>query len=231
MNSDPMNRDETGREPGSFSDASGPIDEGGAAKAAAGAAGAAPTPQGDAPNAGDHPQGGSTSSTNDGIHDMGAFEADVEDSDLAQAMVRIGELEDELARAKADMYNLNQEYGNYVRRSKEAASGHRESGQGEVIEALMGVLDDIDAARTHGDLGSGPFAAIASKLEETLSTRFGVERYGQAGDDFDPVIHEALMAMDSAEVDRPLVKQVLQPGYKMGDKVLRATKVMVENPL
>lgn len=164
------------------------------------------------------------------IDDMSAFEEQIEDSDLAKALERIAEMEDQLARAQADLYNLNQEYSNFVRRSKEAVPAHREAGQSEVLEALIGVLDDIDAARGHGDLTDGPFAAIAVKLEDTLRSRFALERYGQAGDDFDPQIHEALLANTSSAVDHPVIEQVLQPGYRRAEKIIRATKVVVENP-
>lgn len=166
----------------------------------------------------------------DSDEDMSVFEAQLEDSELANALGTIADLEDKLARAHADLYNLNQEYSNYVRRSKEAIPTHRESGQSEVIEALIGVLDDIDAARTHGDLADGPFAAIAAKLESALESRFNVERYGLVGEDFDPAIHEALLANTNSEVERPCVAQILQPGYRRGEKVLRAAKVMVDNP-
>ena len=172
-------------------------------------------------------QGAPTDGSREG---MDAFEADVEDSELAKAVSQIDQLGDDLARARADLYNLNQEYGSYVRRSKDAASGHRTAGQAEVIGALVSVFDDIDAARAHGDLTEGPFASIAQKLEETLGSRFGLERFGADGDDFDPLLHEALMAQTSPDVDHPVVKQVLQPGYRMGEKVLRPAKVLVENP-
>lgn len=162
--------------------------------------------------------------------DMSAFEEDVEDSELAKALSKTVELEDRLARAHADLYNLNQEYSNYVRRSKEAAPAHRESGQSEVLEALIGVLDDIDAARAHGDLEDGPFASIAVKLESVLAQRFSLERFGAEGEDFDPEFHEALLANTNPEVDRPIIAKILQPGYRRGEKILRAAKVMVDNP-
>ena len=132
----------------------------------------------------------------------------------------IGKLGDDLARAKADLYNLNNEYQSYVRRSKADIPAHKTAGQLDVLESLLSVLDDIYGARTAGDLKDGPFAAIAQKLE----------RYGAEGDHFDPKLHEALMANESADVSEPTVTQVLQPGYKVGDRVLRATKVMVSNP-
>lgn len=223
---------ESGEEPDTPAGASGHTDEGGAAEAAQAGASAPATPSAAGEPLSGHDGGGGeahTSASGKEGHDMSDFEADVEDSELTGAMARIGQLGDDLARAKADLFNLNQQYGNYVRRAKEAASAHRESGHEEVVESLIGVLDDIDAARAHDEL-EGPFASIAQKLEDTLSTRFHLERFGAVGDDFDPALHEALMARTSAEVDHPVVAQVLQPGYRMGDKVLRPTKVLVENP-
>lgn len=162
--------------------------------------------------------------------DMSAFEEQVEDSDLAKALERIAAVEDQLARANAELYNQGQEYANYVRRSKETIPGHKTAGQDEVIESLISVLDDIAAARAHGDLQDGPFASIATKLEETLKTRFELERYGAEGDDFDPTLHDALMATTSADVDHPVVGQVLASGYRRADRVVRAAKVLVNNP-
>ena len=162
--------------------------------------------------------------------DMSAFEEQIEDSDLAKALERIASVEDQLARANAELYNQGQEYANYVRRSKEAIPGHKTAGQDEVIESLISVLDDIAAARAHGDLEDGPFASIATKLEETLKTRFELERYGAPGDDFDPALHDALMATTSPDVDRPVIGQVLTSGYRRGERVVRAAKVLVNNP-
>ena len=162
--------------------------------------------------------------------DMSAFEEQLEDSELAKALERIASVEDQLARANAELYNQGQEYANYVRRSKEAIPGHKTAGQDEVIESLISVLDDIAAARAHGDLEDGPFASIATKLVETLKTRFELERYGAEGDDFDPALHDALMATTSADVDHPVIGQVLTSGYRRGDRVVRAAKVLVNNP-
>lgn len=153
-----------------------------------------------------------------------------EDSQLAATVSELEQVKDDLARSRADLYNLNQEYSNYVRRAKADASTQREVGQCEVLSALLSVLDDVEAAREAGELGDGPFAAIASKIEDTLQNRFGLERYGAVGDDFDPQLHEALMAQTNPEVQHPQVKQVLQSGYRVKDRVIRATKVMVDNP-
>ena len=182
-----------------------------------------PIPAPDAPDAAQASSKGATD-------DMSAFEEQIEDSDLAKALERIASVEDQLARTNAELYNQGQEYANYVRRSKEAIPGHKTAGQDDVIEALISVLDDIAAARAHGDLEEGPFASIANKLEDTLKTRFELERYGAEGDDFDPALHDALMATTSADVDHPVIGQVLTSGYRRGERVVRAAKVLVNNP-
>ena len=139
------------------------------------------------------------------------------------------DLADQLARAKAENYNLDQRFNAYVRRSRTEVAEARERGHQDVVEALIGVLDDIDLARQHGEL-SGPFASIADKLEGVLGGTFGMERFGAAGEEFDPTVHEALMHSQSAEATGETVQQVLQPGYKVGDRVIRPARVAVVGP-
>jgi molecular chaperone GrpE len=94
------------------------------------------------------------------------------------------------------------------------------------------VLDDIHLARQHGDLESGPFASIAEKLEAILA-RYGVERFGEPGAAFDPAVHDALMHVEEelAEgTDTTTVVGILQPGYRIGDRVIRPARVSVADP-
>lgn len=147
---------------------------------------------------------------------------------LVEAQKLAAERLDELQRRNADYYNLEQQYSGYVKRSKNENAAAMANGIAEVAEALISVLDDIELARQHGDL-VGPFASIAEKLEGTLA-RFGIERYGAAGELFDPQVHEALMHGHSADVTEPTVQQVLQPGYRMGERVVRAARVAVVDP-
>jgi molecular chaperone GrpE len=131
-----------------------------------------------------------------------------------------------------DLQRLQAEYVNYKRRVDRDRVLHRDMAVGSVIEALLPVLDDIHLARQHGDLEGGPFAAIADKLDGTL-TQFAVERFGQPGDAFDPTMHEALMHTE-AELAKgtevTTVVQVLQPGYRMGQRIIRAARVAVADP-
>ena len=156
-------------------------------------------------------------------------EAEQEEDPLAQAAAQVAQAQDDLARARADLYNLQQEYQGFVRRSREAAAAHRADGAAGVVEALIPILDEIELARQHGDL-TGTFATTAGKLESLLGERFSLERFGAAGEPFDPTIHEALMATESEEVQEPTIAVVLQPGYRLGERVVRAARVQVANP-
>ncbi|GIG30788.1 nucleotide exchange factor GrpE [Cellulomonas marina] len=150
------------------------------------------------------------------------------EEELGRESEQVQRLTEELARAKADLYNLEQQYSSFVKRSRTEASAAHGRGVAAVAEALVPVLDDVELARQHGDL-SGPFASIAEKLESTLG-RFGVERYGAVGEVFDPAVHEALMHQHSTEVTEPTVQMVLQPGYRTAERILRAARVAVADP-
>jgi len=131
-----------------------------------------------------------------------------------------------------DLQRLQAEYVNYKKRVDRDRELHRDLAVASVVEALLPVLDDIHLARQHGDLEGGPFSAIADKLDGIL-TKIGVERYGQPGDTFDPNVHEALMHIEAelAEgTEGTTVVQVLQPGYRMGQRIIRVARVAVADP-
>ena len=144
-------------------------------------------------------------------------------------MATISTLEDQLKRAQASLYNTETEYTNYVRRSKQEAGAHRDSGTLKVIEALLPVLDDVELARQHGDL-EGPTGLIAEKVEQILFSTFKVARFGAVGDEFDPEYHEALMNRSSADATSQTIETLIQPGYTVADKVLRPARVGVVSP-
>ncbi|GGC80459.1 protein GrpE [Tersicoccus solisilvae] len=130
------------------------------------------------------------------------------------------------AERLADLQRLQAEFVNYRRRVDRDRDVARTNAVISVLTALLPVLDDLDAARQHGDLTEGPFAAIAAKLDAVL-TQQGLERYGEVGAVFDPAIHEALLQQPSDDVDPGHVSHVLRSGYRVGDRVLRAAQVGV----
>ncbi|MDQ1295657.1 MAG: molecular chaperone GrpE [Actinomycetota bacterium] len=146
---------------------------------------------------------------------------------------------EELARARAqaeehrcDLKRVQAEYVNYRRRVDRDREVAGQLAVAALMESLLPVLDDIHLARAHGDLVEGPFVAIVDKLEATLG-RHGLERYGEPGEVFDPKIHEALLHITAELAEgttETTVVQVMQPGYRAGDRVLRAARVAVADP-
>jgi molecular chaperone GrpE len=176
-----------------------------------------------------------TEAVNDEVQGVGSVRSE---STAGLGVTDAGEHLDAVLAAErlADLQRLQAEYINYKRRVDRDRAMVQELAVHSVIEALLPVLDDIHAARQHGDLESGPFAAIAEKLESTLG-KFGLSRFGATGDSFDPSVHEALMhapwpkdgsVADGA--DTTTVVQVLQPGYRAGERVIRPARVAVADP-
>jgi molecular chaperone GrpE len=90
------------------------------------------------------------------------------------------------------------------------------------------LLDDIDRAGEHGEL-TGGFKAVAEQLN-SITSRIGLEKYGAAGDAFDPQIHEALMHDEPSDVAVATAVKILQSGYKYKERVLRPARVSVTEP-
>lgn len=150
---------------------------------------------------------------------------DVPAADSVAQGVGAGEAEE----LKNDLRRLQAEYVNYRKRVERDRAVAGEMAVIGVLNALLPVLDDVDAARQHGDLADGPFAAIAAKLENALKT-YGLVRIDETGVEFDPTIHEALIQQPGADVETDTVSQVLRSGYKSGERVLRAAQVIVSVP-
>ena len=135
----------------------------------------------------------------------------------------------EAAELRNDLLRLQAEYVNYRKRVERDRAVAGEMAVIGVLNSLLPVLDDVDAARQHGDLADGPFAAIATKLENALKT-YGLVRIDETGVEFDPTIHEALIQQPGEDIEVDTVSQVLRSGYKSGDRVLRAAQVIVAVP-
>ncbi|QAY69716.1 nucleotide exchange factor GrpE [Xylanimonas protaetiae] len=149
------------------------------------------------------------------------FEPSPETAELEKAKAEAAEHLDQLQRERASFTN----YRNRALRDQEAA---RARGLEDVLTALLPVLDDVERAKAHGDL-AGPMAAIAEKLDASLA-KFGIERFGAVGEVFDPTLHDALMHRETDTVIEPTIELVIEPGYRIGERVVRAARVGVVGP-
>lgn len=134
---------------------------------------------------------------------------------------------DEVAELTADLQRVQADFANYRKRALRDQQAATDRAKAAVVSQLLGVLDDLERARTHGDLESGPLRSVADKLDGAL-TGLGLEAFGAEGEDFDPVLHEAVQHEgDGGPGSKSVIGTVMRRGYKLGEHVLRNALVGV----
>ncbi|WP_116246401.1 nucleotide exchange factor GrpE [Nocardiopsis sp. FIRDI 009] len=128
-----------------------------------------------------------------------------------------------------DIKRIQAEYANYRKRVERDRVAVREVATAQVVSELLPILDDIGRAREHDEL-TGGFKAVGESLE-AVATKLGLERYAEAGDEFDPNLHEALTLVPAPDVSVQTVIEVFQPGYRIGERILRPARVVVGDPV
>ena len=156
---------------------------------------------------------------------------EVEMSDEAAEIVK--QLQSELDEAVEARKRALADFRNYQRRALESEQKALDAGAARVIRALMPVMDNFDLA-----LAQNPeqmniqqllnaVRMVRTELNKAMQTQ-GVRRLEPArGEAFDPHQHEAVMRQPADDVEPNSVVAVLQPGYALGDLVLRPAKVSV----
>ncbi len=137
----------------------------------------------------------------------------------------ITEVEAKVSELTSDLQRVHAEYANYRKRVDRDRELVRDMAVAGVIAELLPMLDDIERAREHGEL-DGAFKSVGEALEAT-TTKIGLERFGTAGEDFDPMVHEALTSEAVDGIETPTVMSVYQPGYRFAGRVLRPARVAV----
>jgi molecular chaperone GrpE len=146
----------------------------------------------------------------------------------AEAAAEIGELKAQLDERTGDLQRLQAEYSNYRKRVERDRVAVREQALANVLNELLPILDDIGRAREHDEL-TGGFKSVGEALEASVG-KLGLVRFGEKGEPFDPTVHEALMHSYSADVTEPTCVDILQPGYRIGDRIMRPARVAVAEP-
>ena len=142
---------------------------------------------------------------------------------------KIAELEELASERTADLQRLQAEYANYKKRVDRDRALARAGGIEAVVLDLLPVLDSVEAAREHGEL-TGGFKLVADELEK-ISGKYGLETFGEVGEPFDPMLHEALMHMPyDGEHDVVVISGVMQKGVRLNERVIRPARVGVADP-
>jgi molecular chaperone GrpE len=148
--------------------------------------------------------------------------------ELAAARAQLDQVRGALSERTGDLQRLQAEYQNYRRRVERDRIAVKEIAVANLLTELLPVLDDIGRAREHGELVGG-FKSVAESLE-TVAAKLGLQQFGKEGEPFDPLVHEALMHSYSPDVTQTTCVQILQPGYRIGERNLRPARVAVAEP-
>jgi molecular chaperone GrpE len=154
------------------------------------------------------------------LADLLAEEA--EDTSRADAGSREAEL-------LADLQRLQAEFVNYKARVERDRDVARNNAIAEAIRAFLPALDDLARAEAHGDLEGSPFAAVVTKLRNA-GDKFGLKQFGAKGEKFDPELHNALVQTPNPDVTENVIADVVEPGFMLGDRLLRPAMVAVFIP-
>lgn len=139
-------------------------------------------------------------------------------------------LKKELAETSDKYLRMLAEYDNFRRRTQKEKEGIYADAYESALSAVLPVADNLERAAlcTDGESLSDGVKMIIKQFSEALG-KLGVEAYGARGDAFDPVVHNAVMQIEDEELGENTVAEVLQKGYKKGDKILRHAVVKVAN--
>ncbi|MFE2030460.1 nucleotide exchange factor GrpE [Streptomyces hygroscopicus] len=155
-------------------------------------------------------------------------EAPAGDLEQVALQAQLDQVRTALNERTADLQRLQAEYQNYRRRVERDRVTVKEIAVASLLSELLPVLDDIGRARDHGELVGG-FKSVGESVE-TVVAKLGLQQFGKEGEPFDPLVHEALMHSYAPDVTETTCVQILQPGYRIGERVIRPARVAVAEP-
>jgi len=144
---------------------------------------------------------------------------------LAEALEENKRVRDQLLRTLAD-------FDNFRKRSRREVTDANERGREEILKELLPVFDNLERAADHAK-GATEMSALVDGIDLVIKqfvdslAKIGVEKLDARGQAFDPSVHEAIQQLESAEVPPGSVAYQVQPGYKMGGRLVRPCMVVV----
>lgn len=154
--------------------------------------------------------------------------ADGATQDGEDTLTPLGQAKKEAAEYLEALQRERAEFINFRNRSQKEQERFRQHGIIDVLTALLPALDDIDRIREHSEMDES-FKAVSAKIDKAFE-KFGVEKFGEKGEDFDPTKHDAILHKPDADAEKETVDTVVEAGYRIGDRVIRAARVVVASP-
>lgn len=154
------------------------------------------------------------------------------DSELKQLQQQLEQSAADLNRQKDLLLRTAAEYDNYRKRTEREKTMVYSDAAADTLEKVLPVCDNLERAlaQTGGsveDLRKGVEMTL-NQLSETLE-KMGVTVIGQQGEPFDPELHNAVSHIEDDSMGENVVAEVLQKGYRIGDRIVRHAIVQVAN--
>ena len=151
-------------------------------------------------------------------------------AEIEALKAEIEALKSEIKEKDDKHLRLAAEYDNFRRRSREEKEATYTSAMADTVSELLPIIDNLEraAAFDDGEKVKEGLKMIASTVSATLS-KLGVEAYGNAGDQFDPNLHNAVMHDEDDTKGENEITDVFQKGYKKGNKIIRFAMVKTVN--
>ena len=123
------------------------------------------------------------------------------------------------------------EYDNFRKRTAKEKEASYSNGKSDAIAKLLPVYDNLERALIQPTEDAAYKKGVEMTMTELVKifTGLGVEIFGEAGDTFDPNLHNAVMHIESEDLTENTIAQVFQKGFKLGDKIVRFAMVQVAN--
>ena len=196
----------------------------------AASAGSADKPAADTSAAQEASAADATAKSQDNGDAAAKCDADKSDKDGkdGDTLTPLGQAKKEAAEYLEALQRERAEFINFRNRAQKEQDRFRQHGIIDVLTALLPALDDIDRIREHSEMDDS-FKAVANKIDKAFE-KFGVEKFGEKGEDFDPTKHDAILHKPDPNVEKETVDTVVEAGYRIGDRVIRAARVVVASP-
>ena len=139
---------------------------------------------------------------------------------------------EEKYNAEHDAYlRLAAEFDNFRKRTTKEKEASYGNGKADTVAKLLPVYDNLERALNQETADAAYKKGVEMTMTELVKifTSLGVEIFGNAGDSFDPALHNAVMHIENEELGENTIAAVFQKGFKLGDKVIRFAMVQVAN--
>ena len=139
---------------------------------------------------------------------------------------------EEKYNAEHDSYlRLAADYDNYRKRTAKEKEQSYSNGKADTILKLLPIYDNLERAMRQDTEDAAYKKGVEMTMTELVKifTGLGVEIFGEAGEHFDPSLHNAVMHTEDDRVGESTITQVFQKGFKLGEKIVRFAMVQVAN--